>query len=72
MIWNDDRIAWWYRQNIFIYEKSQEPEISHNEGFEGNYLVHPKAFQEKQDELDIENASVRNLCYALLRKIFRY
>jgi len=71
MIWNDDRIAWWYRQNIFIYEKSQEPQISKNEGFEGNYLVHPKAFQEKQDELDIQNASVRNLCYSLLRKIFR-
>ena len=53
-------------------EKSQEPESSQNEGFEGNYLVHPKAFQEKLDELDIENASVRNLCYALLRKIFRY
>ena len=69
MIWSDDRIAWWYRQNILIYEKSQEPEISQNQGFEGNHLVHPKAFQEKLDELNIENASFRNLCKALLRKI---
>ena len=71
MIWSDDRIDWWYRQNIFIYEKSQEPEISQNQSrySKRNHLVHPKAFQEKLDELNIENASVRNLCKALLRKI---
>ena len=69
IIWNDHRIAWWYRQNIFIYEKSTESENCPYDSFEGNYLVHPKAFQEKLVELDIQNASVRNLCNALLRKL---
>jgi hypothetical protein len=71
IIWNDDRIAWWYRQNIFIYEKSTESENCLHDSWQGNYLVHPEAFRDKLIEMDIDNISVRNLCKALLRKIVK-
>jgi hypothetical protein len=71
--WNDKRIAWWYRQNVFLYENSEcrsnSKETSTKDSFKGAYLVHPDAFNEKARELDIENASASNLLKALRSKI---
>ena len=71
IIWNDDRIAWWYRQNIFIYEKSTKAENCLHDSLDGNCLVHPEAFREKLIEMDIDNISVRNLCNALIKKLIK-
>jgi hypothetical protein len=73
--WHDDRIEWWYRQNIFIYEKcigieSEMQSLKNMESFFGAHLVHPQAFLEKQIELDLENASGSNLAKALLRRLW--
>ena len=71
--WTDNRIAWWYRQNIFLYEnskcKSNSKEFSTKDSFQGAHIVHPDAFNEKAHELDIENASASNLLKALRLKI---
>ena len=71
--WNDKRIAWWYRQNIFLYENSEcssnSKEASTKDSYKGAYLVHPDAFNEKARELDIENASASNLINALRLKL---
>ena len=73
--WDDERIAWWYRQNFFLYEnrinKVSDEEISHEHSFGGAHLVHPDAFREKAEELDIDNTSARNLAKALARRISR-
>ena len=71
IIWKDNRVAWWYRQNIFIYEKSNKPEEYSKNNWHGEHLVHPDAFNEKLIEMDIDNASARNLGKALLRKFLR-
>ena len=73
--WHDDRIEWWYRQNIFIYKKcigieSEMQSLKNMESFFGAHLVHPQAFLEKQIELDLENASGSNLAKALLRRLW--
>ena len=69
IIWNDNRVAWWYRQNIFIYEKSTETENCPHDSLMGNFIVHPEAFRQKLIEMDIDSISVRNLCKALLKKL---
>jgi hypothetical protein len=73
--WDDERIAWWYRQNFFLYEnrihKVSDEEISPEHSFGGAHLVHPDAFREKAEELDIDNTSARNLAKALARRISR-
>jgi hypothetical protein len=54
MLWNDNRIAGCYRQNImFFIEKGQEqPEsVRSLESFYGQALVHPYFFFQKQNQL---------------------
>jgi len=71
--WDDDRIAWWYRQNFFLYEnricKASAEVSSPEHSFGGAHLVHPDAFHQKAKELDIDNASARNLAKALARRV---
>ena len=73
--WDDDRIAWWYRQNFFLYEnrirKASDEVSSPEHSFGGAHLVHPDAFREKAEELDLDNTSARNLAKALARRISR-
>jgi hypothetical protein len=73
--WDDDRIAWWYRQNFFLYEnrirKASDEEISLEHSFDAAHLVHPNAFRQKAEEMDLDNTSARNLAKAIARRISR-
>jgi len=71
--WQDTKLAWWYRQNFFLYEKS-----SRNDGmnikasdttFHGAHLIHPHAFEEKIEELSVDKVSVRNLVKAFFSRL---
>lgn len=68
--WGDQEIAWWYRQNIMLYLKgsSNKPVTNRRSGFGGAHLIHPTAFEEKNRELGLDNASLRNLCLEATQK----
>jgi SAM-dependent methyltransferase len=57
-IWTDERVAWWYRQNIFVYVARSSPRFT---AFAAaplppapRDLVHPVAFEEKVAWLSAE------------------
>jgi SAM-dependent methyltransferase len=55
MIWNDDEICWWYRQNTLIFLRDDLIDdinyLSKLPSFHNSYLVHPSAFQSRHREL---------------------
>jgi len=67
--WEDKNIAWWYSQNIFLYECQSIHQGSREQTFHGRHIVHPRAFQEKQIELDSGNISSRNLVKIIAKRI---
>lgn len=46
VIWNDDDISWWYRQNIMIYAKRESAQFLKDKGFQSvetvNAYYHPE------------------------------
>lgn len=70
--WENEEVAWWYRQNMMIYSKTNlNDELQYfSDDFLGKHIVHPTAFAEKCSELSIENASFRNLIKQLLKRVF--
>ena len=69
--WGKRKVAWWYSQNMFLYECQSIHKESQAHSFGGKHLVHPSAFHEKQIELDAENTSARNLLKTLICRILR-
>lgn len=70
--WENEDVAWWYKQNIMFYSKK---DLCYNlkklsKDFSGKHLIHPSAFAEKCSELSIENTSFRNLLKEILRRFF--
>lgn len=45
IIWNNTEINWWYRQNIFLCVKKDNPIYNDNYLFDGRQLVHPDLLQ---------------------------
>jgi hypothetical protein len=70
--WENEEVAWWYRQNMMVYSKTNLNDELHyfSDNFFGKHIVHPTAFAEKCSELSIENASFRNLIKQLLKRFF--
>ena len=70
--WENEDVAWWYRQNIMIYSKKPLPDklLHLSSTFFGKHMIHPVAFSEKCAELSIENTSLRNLIKEVLKRIF--
>jgi hypothetical protein len=70
--WENEEVAWWYRQNMMVYSKTNLNDQLHyfSDNFLGKHIVHPTAFAEKCSELSIENASFRNLIKQLLKRFF--
>jgi len=83
--WNDNRVQWWYKQNMFLvvhhsvdssgFKKAQ---VNFNESHE---IIHPELYQERMAELenkikeleDIRTGNAGNLFYylnLLFRRIF--
>jgi hypothetical protein len=49
--WNNKKIDWWYRQNIFLVAKEGVEEKYHfNQGF--NEMIHPELFQSKTNMIN--------------------
>ncbi len=75
LIWEDEKVAWWYKQNIFLFvnENALEKLKFQNErtSFEKKHVIHPECLRSKINELDIENASLKNLAKAFLKRIKR-
>ena len=70
IFWEKRKVAWWYSQNMFLYECGSIHMERQTLSFHGRHLIHPKAFYDKQIELDPENMSSRNLLKMLIRRIF--
>jgi hypothetical protein len=72
-IWNESAVAWWYKQNIFLYVHDESIETlklpDHPDSLAQKHIVHPECLKSKITELDFDNASVNNLCKALLKRI---
>ena len=73
IIWDEPAVAWWYKQNTFLYvhETSIESFVSldHSSTLAQKHIVHPECLNSKIAELDIENASAINLTKALLKRL---
>ena len=53
--WNNNKIEWWYRQNIFIYEKINIA----NQKFDFKFNVHPELYKRKL--VEIENLNIEKM-----------
>jgi len=73
IIWDDPAVAWWYKQNIFLYVHEESIEalklLDHANSLTQKHIIHPECLSSKINELDIDNASVTNLSKALLKRI---
>lgn len=75
LIWEEEEVAWWYKQNIFLYinENSQKkvdfPILANNLSFK--HIVHPDCLDSRIQELDLDNASIKNLLKALVKNTLR-
>jgi hypothetical protein len=72
-IWEEPKIAWWYKQNAFLYLSPQalgkHRDIGCKNFMTNKHLVHPDCFQAKLLEHDLVNASIPNLLKAIIRKL---
>lgn len=70
IIWENEKIAWWYKQNIMIYSKKEISNISKLSYFGGQHIVHPEALHSKINELNPRNISFLNLIKLQFQKIY--
>ena len=75
LIWEENKVAWWYKQNIFLYinENSQRnidiPVLVNDLSFK--HVVHPDCLNSRIQELDLDNASITNLLKAVVKNTIR-
>ena len=73
IIWDESTVAWWYKQNTFLYVHDEIIETlklpDHPDSLAQKHIVHPECLKSKIIELNIDNASVTNLSKALLKRI---
>jgi len=70
-IWDDDRVLWWYAQNLFLFVH-EETAFAYRDmpGFnEALPLVHPKLYAYNSTRADLRNRSARALATALVRRL---
>lgn len=75
VIWNNEDVAFWYRQNIIVYAHQRASDalrLLERIGSPGLLdLVHPKLFQQRIDEIPGFRKSMRGLYNAFMRNIRR-
>ena len=75
LIWEEDDVAWWYKQNTFLYihsDTNQRIKFEElDQGLINQHIIHPHCLSDKMEEFDIENASIKNLSKAIIKKIAR-
>lgn len=67
--WNNERIAWWYRQNLFLVVKTHSSLTSRFKPFNGNTYIHPQLFG-LYSHKNINDQ--RNSLITKLKKFFSY
>ncbi len=64
-VWDDERVAWWYRQNAFVYVARSSPRFATFAAATlpsaPRDLVHPAAFEEKVAWLTAERTRLRQV-----------
>ena len=74
-LWNDDRIAWWYRQNLLFYVRSDRvveyPGLTVEPGPVLS-LVHPELFQLKCRRVEVAEDALGSPASALWHFLKRY
>lgn len=72
-IWEDDRVVWWYRQNLMIYARGHAAEALRARGFSAGEplrLVHPELYERLW--IDLRTASgIRAQARGLVRAVGR-
>lgn len=75
LIWDEDDVAWWYKQNTFLYIHSDANQRIKFEELDqvlvNQHIIHPQCLADKIEEFDIENASIKNLTRAIITKLAR-
>lgn len=56
-IWNNCEIEWWYKQNIFVYQRKN----SSNKEIELNFYIHPELYSKKLEEINELKLQNQNL-----------
>jgi hypothetical protein len=75
LIWEENDVAWWYKQNTFLYINSDSNQrlkldgMGH--GLINQHVIHSQCLADKIEEFDIENASIKNLSKAIIKKLAR-
>ena len=75
LLWDEDDVAWWYKQNTFLYINSDSNQrlkldgMGH--GLINQHVIHSQCLADKIEEFDIENASIKNLSKAIIKKLAR-
>ena len=49
--WQNDKVDWWYRQNILIYKKREGNRYGHDVISPPNHFIHPELFARKTEKL---------------------
>ncbi|MDQ2719740.1 MAG: class I SAM-dependent methyltransferase [Bacteroidota bacterium] len=57
MFWNNNKVEWWYRQNMIVYRKQN---IS-NQSTELNVYIHPELYKKKLEEIEYLKLEKRNV-----------
>ena len=71
VIWDDDRMLWWYAQNLLLFVH-EETAFAYRDvpGFnEAPSLIHPKLYAYNSTRADLRNRSARALTTALARRL---
>jgi 2-polyprenyl-3-methyl-5-hydroxy-6-metoxy-1,4-benzoquinol methylase len=58
-IWQNEKVQWWYRQNIFIAQRSTVPATKPSASI--HYLVHPAHYLEKEEYRKMQAGIIYNL-----------
>jgi len=70
-LWNDERVSWWYRQNMFLVVKKDSELCSKFNAFNGNTYIHPKLLEMYvNNEKLLRNELVNNRIKKFFRNLF--
>jgi hypothetical protein len=75
LIWSDERIDWWYRQNVVMFARNDVADrlrLSGHQAGPPRHLVHPGLYEQtlrRIDEKPSISTSARDLAYGLRRRL---
>lgn len=71
-LWNDERVSWWYRQNMFLVVKKESELCNKFQVFNGNTYIHPKLLEMYvNNERLLKNELANNGLKKFLKNLFK-